>query len=141
MVFEVTFDRVLDRYWCPTGGHLVFKVTFDRVIDRYWWPTMQRDIQSYCTSCDACQRRKTPHRRPSLPTGHVPVNRPFQRGDIDLVEYITVSQGCIIFRPSDTFCHTRSNPEHRSDYRSTYPCGQISFRVTRVVSFRHGQII
>ena len=55
---------------------------------------MQGDIQSHCTSCDACQRRKTPHRRPPLPTGHVPVERPFQRVAIDLVEYNTVSQGC-----------------------------------------------
>ena len=47
---------------------------------------MQGNIQSYCTSCDACQRRKTPHRRPPLPTGHVPVERPFQRDTIDLVD-------------------------------------------------------
>ena len=39
-----------------SGGHLAFKATFDGVRDRYWWPTMQRDIQSYCNSCDACQR-------------------------------------------------------------------------------------
>ena len=55
---------------------------------------MQGDIQPYCTSCDACQRRKTPYRRPPLPTGHVPVERPFQRVAIDLEEYKTVSQGC-----------------------------------------------
>ena len=60
-----------------------------RVRDRCWWPTMQGDIQYYCTSCDACQRRKTPHRRPPLRTGHVPVDRPFQRVAIDLVEYKT----------------------------------------------------
>ena len=61
------------------GGHLAFKGTFDRVRDRYWWPTMQGDIKSYRTSCDACQRRKTSHHRTPLPTGHVPVDRPFQR--------------------------------------------------------------
>ena len=56
-----------------SGGHLAFKVTFDRVQDRYRWPTMHRDIQSCCTSCNACQRRKAPHHRPTL-TGHVPVD-------------------------------------------------------------------
>ena len=77
-----------------SGGHLAFQATFDRVRDRYWWPTMQGDVQFHCTSCEACQRRKTPHRRPPLPTGHVPVDRPFQRVAIDLVEYKTLSQGC-----------------------------------------------
>ena len=77
-----------------SGGHLAFKATFDRVRDRYWWPTMQGDIQYHCTSCEACQHRKTPHRRPPLPKGHVPVERPFQRVAIDLVEYETISQDC-----------------------------------------------
>ena len=60
-----------------SGGHLALKATFDRVRDRYWWPTMQDAIESYCTSRDACQRWKTPHRRPPLPTGHVPVSDHF----------------------------------------------------------------
>ena len=55
---------------------------------------MKGETQSLCTSCDACQRRKTPHRRPPLRTGHVTVDRPFQRVTIDLVDYKTVSQGC-----------------------------------------------
>ena len=50
-------------------------------------------LSEVCTSCDACQRRKTPHRRPPLPTGHVPVERQFQRVAVD-VEYKTVPQGC-----------------------------------------------
>ena len=50
-----------------SGGHLAFKATFDRVRDCYWWPTMQGDLQSHCTGCEACQHRKTPHRRPPLP--------------------------------------------------------------------------
>ena len=78
-----------------------------RVRDRCWWPTMQGDIQYYCTSCDACQRRKTPHRQPPVPTGHVPVDRPFQRVAIDLVEYknsFARLQICFVSnRPSGTF--------------------------------------
>ena len=62
---------------------------------------MQGDIQFCCISCDACQRRETPHRRPPLPTRRVPVDRPFQRVAIDLVEYTpyTVSQGCMYVLP------------------------------------------
>ena len=77
-----------------SGGHLAFTATFDRVRDRHWWPIMQGDVKSYCTSCDAYQRRKTSHRPTPLPTGHVPVHQPFQRVAIDLVEYKTASQGC-----------------------------------------------
>ncbi len=31
------------------------------------------------SSMSACQRRKTAHNRNKLPTGHVPVQRPFER--------------------------------------------------------------
>ena len=54
----------------------------------------QRNIPSHCTSCESCQRRKNPHRRPPLPKGHVPVEWSFQRVAIDLVEYKTISQEC-----------------------------------------------
>ena len=47
--------------------------------------------KTWCQDCHACQCRKTPHRRPELPTGHLPVDRPFQRVSIDLVEYKTES--------------------------------------------------
>ena len=77
-----------------SGGHVAFKATFDRVRDRYWWPTMQGDILSHCSTCEACQHRKTPHRRPPSPKGHVPVERPFQRVAIGVVKYKTISQDC-----------------------------------------------
>ena len=72
-----------------SGGHLVYKHTFDKVRDRFWWPTLHRDVKTWCQDCRACQRRKTPHSGPKLPTGHLPVDRPFQRVSIDLVEYET----------------------------------------------------
>lgn len=37
--------------------------------------------------CQACQRRKTAHNRKKLPTGHVPLQRPFERISVDLVDY------------------------------------------------------
>lgn len=77
-----------------SGGHLAFKATFDRVRDRYYWPTMHKDIESHCVMCEACQRRKTPHRRSPIPIGRVPVQRPFERLAIDLVEYKPPSDGC-----------------------------------------------
>ena len=127
-----------------SGGHSAFKATFDGVRDRYWWPTMQRDIQSYCNSCDACQRRKTPHRRPLLPTGNIPVDRPFQRVAIDLVEYKTVSQGCkyvlSVINHLIRFVIFDAIPNKEATTIARTLVDRVFFRIrsTRVVTFRHG---
>lgn len=47
---------------------------------------MSRDTRTWCEECQAYQRRKTAHNR-KIPTGHVPVSRPFERLSVDLVEY------------------------------------------------------
>lgn len=49
------------------------------------------NVRRWCTKCQACQSRKATHGIPELPTGHIPVERPFQRILIDLVEYKAVS--------------------------------------------------
>ena len=85
MVLHACHDHAM------SGGHLDYKHTFDKVRDRFWWPTLHHDVKTSCQECHACQRRKTLHRRPKLPTGHLPVDRPFQRVSIDFVEYKTES--------------------------------------------------
>ena len=70
-----------------SGGHLANKHTFDKVRDRFWWPALHHDVKTWCHDYQACQRRKSPHRRAKLPTCHLPVDRPFRRVSIDLVEY------------------------------------------------------
>ena len=52
---------------------------------------LHHDVKPWCQDCQACQRRKSTHRRAKLPTGHLPTHRPFQRVSIDLVEYKTES--------------------------------------------------
>ena len=71
------------------GGHFAYKHPFDKVRDGFWWPTLHRDVKTWRQDCQACQRRKTPHRRAKLSIGHLPVDRPCQRVLIDLVEYKT----------------------------------------------------
>lgn len=78
-----------------SGGHLADRPTYEKIRQKYWWPTMARDIRNWCRECQACQRRKTPHRRPKLPTGHIPVQRPFERISVDLVEYKTISKSAV----------------------------------------------
>ena len=68
-----------------SGGHLAFRPTYDKIRQKYWWRTMNRDVHKRCQECQACQRRKTAHNKPKLPTGHLPVERLFQIISVDLV--------------------------------------------------------
>ena len=81
MVLHACYDHAM------SGGHLAYIHTLDKVRDRFWWPALHHDIKTWCQDCHACQRRKTPHRWRKLLTGHLPVDRPFQRVSIDLVKY------------------------------------------------------
>ena len=81
MVLHACHDHAM------SGGHPAYKHTFDKVRGRFWWPTLHHDVKTWCLDCHACQRRKTPHRQVKLPTGYLPVDRPFQRVSIDLIQY------------------------------------------------------
>ena len=70
-----------------SGDHLASRPTYEKIRQTYWWPTMNRDVRTWCQESQACQRRKTAHNRNKLPTGHVPVQRAFERIWVDLVEY------------------------------------------------------
>ena len=85
MVLHACHDHAM------SGGCLAYEHTFDKVRARFWRPTLHHDVKTWYQDCQACQLRKIPHRRPKLPTGQLPVERPFQRVSIDLVEYKTES--------------------------------------------------
>ena len=72
-----------------SGGHLTYKHTFDKVRNIFWWPTLHYDVKTWYHDCQACQPRKSSHRRAKLPTGPLPVDHLFQRVLMDLVEYKT----------------------------------------------------
>ena len=67
-----------------SGGHLASRPIYDKIRQKYCWPTMNRDVNKWSLECQACQRRKTAHNRPKLPTGHLPVEQPFQRISVDV---------------------------------------------------------
>ena len=71
--------------------HLALRPTYDKIRQKYWCLTISRGVRTWCEQCQARQRRKTAHNRPKLPTGHLPVKRPFQSISFDLVEYKSVS--------------------------------------------------
>jgi Integrase zinc binding domain len=56
----------------------------------FWWPTLLVDCTSYCRSCIDCQQRKRPWSK-QQPVLHWPVNRPFQRLAMDLLDLKTIS--------------------------------------------------
>ena len=85
MVLHACHDHAM------SGGHLAYKHTLDKVCDGFWCSTLHHNVKTWCQDCQACQRRKTSHRLPKLPTGHLPIDRPFQRISIGRVEYKTES--------------------------------------------------
>ena len=85
IIMHAYHDHVLSR------GHLASRPTYEKFRRKYWWPTISGDVREWWEKCQACQRRKTAHNTPTLPTGHSPVERPFQRIWVDLVEYKSVS--------------------------------------------------
>ena len=68
------------------GGHLAIKKTKDRIQTNFYWPGMQRDITSFCRSCDVCQKTTAKGSVPHVPLGNMPlIDVPFRRVAVDLV--------------------------------------------------------
>ncbi|GBG92605.1 hypothetical protein CBR_g56393 [Chara braunii] len=70
------------------GGHRGVKGTFDKVRRLYWWDGQYTEVEKYCSTCEACQKRATVRYKeplvPSLPTV------PGEKVHVDLV---TMSRG------------------------------------------------
>ncbi|GBG70054.1 hypothetical protein CBR_g4882 [Chara braunii] len=64
-------------------GHRGVKGTFDKVRRLYWWDGQYTEVEKYCSTCEACQKRATVRYKeplvPSLPTV------PGEKVHIDLV--------------------------------------------------------
>ena len=85
MVLHTCLDHAM------SGGHPAYKHTFGKVRDRFWWPALHHDVKTWYHDGQTCQRRKSPRCQTKLPTGHLPIDHPFQRFPIVLVEYKTES--------------------------------------------------
>ena len=85
LILHAYHDHVLSR------GHLASGPNYEKIRQKYWWPSISHDVREWCEKCQARQRRKTEYNRSKLPTGHLPVERPFQRISVGLVEYQSVS--------------------------------------------------
>jgi len=46
------------------SAHLGIRKTYLKIEDRFWWKSMRKDIIKFISSCDRCQRSKTPRTAP-----------------------------------------------------------------------------
>ena len=70
----------------PTGGHFGKDKTIEQVKRRFYWPGMDKCIQQYVTSCDACQRNKPSQQSPMGPMMALKIpGRPWQWVSMDLI--------------------------------------------------------
>jgi hypothetical protein len=77
----------------PTGGHLGRDKTVEQVKRRFYWPGMDKFIQQYVTSCDACQRNKPSQQAPMGPMMPLPIPaRPWQQVSVDLITALPKSR-------------------------------------------------
>jgi len=67
--------------------------TIDQVKRRFYWPKMDEEIQSYVTSCDACQRNKPSHQAKIGLLQPLPIpERPWQQVSMDLIVALPTSK-------------------------------------------------
>lgn len=68
----------------PTAGHFGFDRTVARVSMRFHWPSLSADVQRYCASCVACQKRKSPRTLPAGRLEPIQVSAPFELVGMDI---------------------------------------------------------
>ena len=63
-----------------------------RLQELFYWPTMNKDAESYATTCDVCQKIKTDHhaKMGALRPAHIP-SRPFSTVTMDMITGLPVS--------------------------------------------------
>lgn len=77
-------DDVLNHFHdIPSSAHLGADKTLDKVRQSFYWPAMKKDIERYCTTCDACSSRKRP-KPVKAPLGEVKVYEALERCAIDI---------------------------------------------------------
>jgi deoxyuridine 5'-triphosphate nucleotidohydrolase len=78
----------------PTAGHQGIKPTIDLVTRYYYWPELKRDVTSWVTQCDLCQKNKN---FPSKKSGKLQPNeiptRPWEIVSMDFLTGLPESEG------------------------------------------------
>ncbi len=69
-----------------SGGHLNADRTYKKIKDKYYWYKMRTDIENYVKTCDSCQKRKIPTKKPPGFLQPIPPTlTPFTRIQADII--------------------------------------------------------
>ncbi|KAG5862031.1 hypothetical protein JTB14_027517 [Gonioctena quinquepunctata] len=75
-----------DSHDSPITGYLGQQKTSMSLKRIYFWPNMRTDMMNYCTSCDACNRKKTlPHVKKAPLQSFTPTTEPWELTSMDVV--------------------------------------------------------
>ncbi|KAG5866373.1 hypothetical protein JTB14_021886 [Gonioctena quinquepunctata] len=81
-----------DFHDSPMAGHPGQQKTLMSLKRRFFWPNMRTDVMKYCTSCDACNRRKTsPHVKKAPLQRFTPTTEPWELTSMDVVGPLVTS--------------------------------------------------
>ncbi|KAG5868760.1 hypothetical protein JTB14_034646 [Gonioctena quinquepunctata] len=81
-----------DFHDSPMAGHPGQQKTLMSLKRRFFWPNMRTDVIKYCTSCDACNRRKTsPHVKKAPLQRFTPTTEPWELTSMDVVGPLVTS--------------------------------------------------
>jgi len=70
----------------PFSGHLGVRKTLKQAERIYWWPTFSKDVPSYVTTCDMCQRNKVRNEKPAGSLRPLPIpGRRWESVSMDLI--------------------------------------------------------
>lgn len=70
----------------PWAGHLGHYKTYLRLASRFFWPSMYSDVQTYCKTCQECQKTSAVRKSDRVPLQAMSViTTPFKRIAMDIV--------------------------------------------------------
>jgi hypothetical protein len=61
---DIRLQILHDCHDASISGHQGWLRTYERISRNYYWPKMEKDVKSYVSTCDSCQRNKPSNHRP-----------------------------------------------------------------------------
>lgn len=86
-------DAILNEYHStPTGGHKGIRKTYKKIKTRYKWENMYKDIKTFVSSCEHCQRNKQAKSTKMPLTITTTARKPFEKVFLDIVGPLPVTE-------------------------------------------------
>lgn len=121
---------------CPISGHLGRDKTLERLARRFYWPQMDRTVQEYVRTCDACQRHKSPNR--AVPGLLQPISTPARNWDCVTMDFIGPLPASNGFNTITTFTDKTSKMMRIAASRETDTAADVAQLFFDTVFRHHG---